>query len=477
VFKKLDKLILRSFIGPFVATFFITMFVLVMQFFWKYIDDLVGKGLDAGSILRLTGYVTINTMTLAMPLAVLISSIMTFGNLGETYELVAIKSAGIPLLRFMQPLMITTSFLVISSFILANYVIPVTNLKFYTMLWDIRVAKPAFDIKEGIFYDKLDRYAIKVGKKDKDGNGIHDVIIYHNDYKLQDNIITAESGRMSITPDKKFMEFDLKNGWRYEERGGYNTRETDYIRIRFQEYKKAFDLSSFGLGKTSDSAFKDQGVMLNVAQLNRFSDSISTMLKKGMPERFRREVTGYLSSGKLLDSGWVDNKLKFPDSVTSYFQQLPDSAITTTYGRFVDKSNMIKSSLDLINEEYIAKVAQKRKYLVEWHKKFALAFACMVLFMIGAPLGSIIRKGGLGMPLVVAVIFFLIFHLLNMFGQKWGENGTLSPMGGMWFSTMILVPIGFFLTYKAMRDSQLFNQESYYRAFRKVKKIVSRPEA
>lgn len=476
MFKKLDKLILRSFIGPFVATFFITMFVLVMQFFWKYIDDLVGKGLDAGSILRLTGYVTVSTMTLALPLAVLISSIMTFGNLGETYELVAIKSAGIPLLRFMQPLIITTMFLVITSFVLANYVIPVTNLKFFTMLWDIRVAKPAFDIKEGIFYDKLERYAIKVGRKDKDGNGIYDVVIYHNDYKLQDNIITAEKGKMSITPDKKFMEFHLQNGWRYEERGGYNTKETDYIRIRFQEYKKAFDLSGFGLGKTPDSAFKDQGMMLNVNQLNRYSDSISRMLSKGMPERFRREVTGYLSMGMLLDSGWVNSKVNIPDSVSTYFQQVPDSAVTTTYGRFVDKTNMIKSSLDLINEEFSAKVTQKRKYLVEWHKKFALAFACMVLFMIGAPLGSIIRKGGLGMPLVVAVIFFLIFHLLNMFGQKWGENGTFSPWAGMWFSTMILVPIGIFLTYKAMHDSQLFNQEFYYRFFRKVKKLI-RPEA
>jgi lipopolysaccharide export system permease protein len=165
VFKKLDKLILRSFIGPFVATFFITMFVLVMQFFWKYIDDLVGKGLDVFSILRLTGYVTVSTITLALPLAVLISSIMTFGNLGETYELVAIKSAGIPLLRFMQPLILTTAVICTISFLLANYVIPVANLKFVTMLWDIRVAKPAFDIKEGIFYDKLPNYAHQGGQE------------------------------------------------------------------------------------------------------------------------------------------------------------------------------------------------------------------------------------------------------------------------------------------------------------------------
>ncbi len=477
MFKKLDKLILRSFIGPFVATFFITMFVLVMQFFWKYIDDLVGKGLEATSILRLTGYVTVSTITLALPLAVLISSIMTFGNLGETYELVAIKSAGIPLLRFMQPLIFTTLLLCGISFALANYVIPVANLKFVTMLWDIRVAKPAFDIKEGIFYDKLPNYAIKVGRKDKDGNGIYDVIIYQNDYRLQDNIIIAEKGRMSISDDKKFMEFHLQNGWRYEERGGYNTKETDYIRIRFKEYKKAFDLSSFGMGKTPDSAFKDQGMMLNTTQLSRYSDSISKSISKGMPERFRREVTGYLSSGKLLDSGWTDARVNMPDSIRSYYQQLPDSAVTTTYSRFVDKTNLMKSSIDLINEEYNSKLTQNRKYLVEWHKKFALAFACMVLFMIGAPLGSIIRKGGLGMPLVVAVIFFLIFHLLNMFGQKWGENGTMSPMTGMWFSTMILIPIGLFLTYKAMHDSQLFNQEFYYRTFRRIKKLVNRHDA
>ncbi|MFN5936710.1 MAG: LptF/LptG family permease, partial [Sphingobacteriales bacterium] len=178
MFKKLDKLIVKAFLGPFVATFFITLFVLVMQFFWKYIDDLVGKGLDFISIVQLTGYVSATMITLALPLAVLISSIMTFGNLGETFELVAIKSAGIPLLRFMRPLIIISAFISITSFLLSNYVIPVANLKFYTMLYDIRVAKPAFDLKAGIFYNKLPNYAIKVGKKEKDGNGIYDVIIY-----------------------------------------------------------------------------------------------------------------------------------------------------------------------------------------------------------------------------------------------------------------------------------------------------------
>ncbi|MFN5648507.1 MAG: LptF/LptG family permease, partial [Sphingobacteriales bacterium] len=299
--KKLDKLILKAFTGPFVATFFVLLFVLVMQFFWKYIDDLVGKGLDFLTVLELTGYVTINTVPLALPLAVLISSIMTFGNLGETYELVAIKSSGIPLLRFMRPLMVVSAIICLFAFFLANYMVPRANLKFYTMLYDIRVAKPAFDIKEGIFYDKLPNYAIKVGKKDKDGTGIYDVIIYENDYKMQDNIITAEKGKMSISPDKKFLEFYLENGWRYVERGPYNSVQTDYMRIGFSSYKKVFDLSSFKVMKTPDSLFKNNWMMLNVFQLSKASDSIKKDIRTTIPERVSREVLNYLGSGTYLD--------------------------------------------------------------------------------------------------------------------------------------------------------------------------------
>lgn len=467
--KKLDKLILKAFTGPFVATFFILLFVLVMQFFWKYIDDLVGKGLDFLTVLELTGYVTINTVPLALPLAVLISSIMTFGNLGETYELVAIKSSGIPLLRFMRPLMVVSAIICLFAFFLANYMVPRANLKFYTMLYDIRVAKPAFDIKEGIFYDKLPNYAIKVGKKDKDGTGIYDVIIYENDYKMQDNIITAEKGKMSISPDKKFLEFYLENGWRYVERGPYNSVQTDYMRIGFSSYKKVFDLSSFKVMKTPDSLFKNNWMMLNVFQLNKASDSIKKDIRTTIPQRVSREVLNYLGSGTYLDSGWASGKVSMAANIKSYRDILPDSALTTTYSRLNEKSSLMKSGLDIIMED----LKKRREVLwanqVEWHKKFTLSLACLVLFMIGAPLGSIIRKGGLGMPLVIAVIFFLIFHLLNMFGEKLAKKGGLTPFEGVWLSTFVLVPVGIFLTYKAMHDSQLFNQEYYYRFFRKVK--------
>ena len=214
--KKLDKLIIKAFIGPFIVTFFITLFVLVLQFFWKYIDDLVGKGLDFFTIIRLTSYVTATAVPLALPLAVLISSIMTFGKLGESFETVAIKSAGIPLLRFMRPLFIISFLISIVAFLFSNYIIPVAQLKFQTLLYDITVAKPAFNLKEGVFFREFDGYAIKVGKKDKDNTTIHNIIIFERNYSLQDNIIVAEHGKMSISADKKFLEFYLENGWRNE---------------------------------------------------------------------------------------------------------------------------------------------------------------------------------------------------------------------------------------------------------------------
>ena len=218
--KKLDKLIIGAFIGPFIATFFITFFVLVLQFFWLYIDDIVGKGLDMLTIGRFILYVSATLVPLALPLAVLLSSIMTFGNLGETFELVAIKSAGIPLLRFMRPLFITSLFICGIAFLFNNYIIPVAQLKMQTLKYDIIVSKPAFDIKEGVFYDKIDGYIIKIGKKEKDGSTIHDILIYQHNYNLlQDNSIVAQSGKMTISPDKKFLEFNLKNGWNYQEKG------------------------------------------------------------------------------------------------------------------------------------------------------------------------------------------------------------------------------------------------------------------
>lgn len=474
--KKLDRLILKAFIGPFIATFFITLFVLVMQFFWKYIDDLVGKGLGLFDIFKLTAYVSTTVIPYSLPISILISSIMTFGNLGESFELVAIKSSGISLLRFMRPVLIVSIITSIIAFLISNYVMPVANLKFATMLYDIRVAKPAFDIKEGIFYDKIPGYSIKVGKKEKDGNSISNVIIYENQFSLQDNIIIAEKGKMHISDDKKFLEFDLENGWRYQEKGPYNTIATDFYRLGFKKYKKVFDLSTFNMMKTPDSLFKGSYDMLNIQQLHHASDSIENILNEIRNNRVQKELNTYFISSKIFLRGGerVKTLKKIPIKATTYGNTLPDSALTMAYSKAADKINLVKNTLDLIAYDDKQKSYDNRMYNVAWHKKFAFSFACIVLFLIGAPLGSIIRKGGLGMPLVVAVIFFLIFHLLNMFGEKFVRQEFLDPFWGIWLSCLVLLPIGLFLVYKAMNDSQLFNNEFYFRLFRNIQSITQK---
>ena len=470
--KKLDILIIRAFAGPFLATFLISLFVLVMQFFWLYIDDLVGKGLDFGTLSYLTGLVAITWVPLALPLALLLSSIMTFGNLGETFEIVAIKAAGIPLLRFMRPLLIVTVFISAIAFLFANNIIPVAQLKLAAIKYDIIIAKPAFDIKEGVFYNKINGYVIKIGKKEKDDSTIRNVIIYEKNYALQDNLLLAENGTMRVTPDKKFMEFTLHNGIRYEEKGPRQTLATDFTQTSFKEYKKVFDLSSFEINKTNDSAFIYDPKMLSVRQLNTTIDSLENK-EKYYENRARIEVAPYLPFAKYADSAWKPLDKDTLKKYASIHQFLPDSQRHYVYERSLSQLGTAGGNINLLNDDLNQKEESLRLHEIEWHRKFTLSVACIVLFLIGAPLGSIIRKGGLGTPLVFAIVFFVVFHLLNTFGEKFSKEGVVPPLEGMWLSTLVLIPIGAFLTFKAMRDSQLFNREFYFRTFKQVKIFLS----
>jgi lipopolysaccharide export system permease protein len=468
VIKKLDKLIIGAFIGPFIATFFITVFVLVLQFFWLYIDDIVGKGLDLFTIGTFILYVCATLVPLALPLAVLLSSIMTFGNLGETFELVAIKSAGIPLLRFMRPLFICSLFICGIAFMFNNYIIPVAQLKMQTLKFDIIVSKPAFDIKEGVFYDKIDGYIIKIGKKEKDGSSIHDILIYQHNYNLlQDNAIVAQSGKMTISPDKKFLEFNLKNGWDYQEKGPRNSMHTQLIRMGFEEYKKVFDLSSFKLTKTDDSAFKNNYQMLNMRQLSTTIDSLENTTSAYRIQS-RNLLTSHLHILSYLDSPW---KAQLPKGFKkdSFAQVLPDSALHNVLQATYSTITTIQINLENSALTYENDRKNLRMHLMTWHEKITMSIACLVLFMIGAPLGSIIRKGGIGLPLIFAVIFFVIFFLLNNFGRKFVKEDLMQPVSGMWMATFVLLPVGIFLTYKAMADSQLLNKEFYYRVLKKFR--------
>ena len=472
--KKLDKLIIGAFIGPFIATFFITLFVLVLQFFWLYIDDIVGKGLDMLTIGRFILYVSATLVPLALPLAVLLSSIMTFGNLGETFELVAIKSAGIPLLRFMRPLFITSLIICGIAFLFNNYFIPVAELKMQTLKYDIIVSKPAFDIKEGVFYDKIDGYIIKIGRKEKDGSTIHDILIYQHNYSLlQDNAIVAQSGKMTISPDKKFLEFNLKKGWDYQEKGPHNSLNTQVIRMGFEEYKKVFDLSSFKLNKTDDSTFKNNYQMLNMRQLSTTIDSLEKT-NASYQKQSRTLMNAQIHILSYLDSPWKSSP---PVTKTDSFVQLiPDSLVHGILEKTYSTINSIKSSADIAVLSYQNDRKNLRMHLMAWHEKITMSIACLVLFMIGAPLGSIIRKGGIGLPLIFAVIFFVVFFLLNNFGRKFVQEDVMQPFSGMWMATFVLLPIGIFLTYKAMSDSQLFNREFYFRILRNFRNRNHKPK-
>src|SRR6266496_3362431 len=458
--KKLDILIIKAFIGPFIATFFITLLVLVMQFFWLWIDDFVGKGLSTGIILEFTWYKLATLVPLALPLAVLLSSLMTFGNLGESFELVAIKSAGISLLRFMRPLFIVSLFLCFLAFLFANYVMPVAVLKSKTLLGDIYITKPAFELKEGIFYNKIEGFAIKVGKKENDSI-IHDVIIYERGGTLQDNFIIAKSGVMRVTDNRRYLEMNLKDGWRYQERGDRYSN-SDFIRLGFKEYTKQFDLSSLQFRKTSDSLYQNNQQMRNMQQLDKAIDSLKKEVVK-LKRRTRKETLTYFQFVPYLDSGWEKNDtIKFK-TVKKFDELLPDSLRSFVNEKAYNKAASSKSVNDILVAEYEGKKKDLRLHQIEWHRKISLSLACLVLFLIGAPLGSIIRKGGLGTPMIFAIIFFMVFYFSSTTGEKFVKENTLSVFTGMWLATLILVPIGVFLIIRQLEVPRFFNKEFYFR--------------
>ncbi|MCR6722011.1 MAG: LptF/LptG family permease, partial [Chitinophagaceae bacterium] len=346
MFRKLDKLIIKAFIGPFIATFFITLLVLVMQFFWLYIDDFVGKGLGADIVLRFIWYQSAVLVPLALPLSILLSSLMTFGNLGETFELVAIKSSGISLLRFMRPLFFITVLVSTCAFLFSNYVIPVAWLKSRSMLGEIVHAKPAFDLKEGVFYDKIGGFVIRIGKKEANDSVIRDVIVYEQANQIQDNFIIAKSGVMRVTPDKRYLEFNLFDGWYYQEKGANNyytaAENTDYVRLGFKEYTKQFDLSSFQINFGDDSSKTHNERIFSMRQLNKAIDSLARDNGRLRELAFTSPYTG-LQFNKLLDSVPPAHMLRTiteKDTIAWRKKQHSDSlfAVATTFDQLLPDS-------------------------------------------------------------------------------------------------------------------------------------------
>lgn len=473
MFKKLDKLVIKAFIGPFIAVFFVTLLVLIMQFFWLWIDEFVGKGLSTGVIFEFIWYQSAVLVPLALPLAVLLSSLMTFGNLGESMELVAVKSSGISLLRFMRPLFLVSLLICGIAFLFSNFIIPVAVLRSQTLLADIVYSKPSFDIKEGVFYDKIVGFSIKIGRKEADSI-VHDVIIYEKgSSNLQDNFIIAKSGIMRTTGNKRFLEFNLKDGWRYQEKGDRYNKNTEFIRIGFKEYSKQFDLSNLGMKKrTSDSVNRSNHRMQSMRQLEKAIDSIQREVNN-YPQKVKKDVFSVFTFARYMDSGYVKPALQ-KDTIKKFEQLIPDSNLFAVDQKASSLVSSVTLNSEIANTEYRVKQRDLRLHKIEWHKKITLSLACLVLFLIGAPLGSIIRKGGLGTPLVIAILLFMFFFFFNTSGEKYAKENVMTAFGGMWMATIFLLPIGIFLTYKAMRDSNLMNKEFYFRSWRKIKTLIKR---
>lgn len=476
--KKLDFLIVRSFTGPFIVTFFVALFVLVMQFFWLYMDELIGKGVNAWTILQLLIFMSTTLVPLALPLSILLASIMTFGNMGENFELVAIKSSGISFLRFMSPLLVFIIFISGLAFVFSNNVIPVANLKAFSLLYDVRNAKPTMNIKEDKFSSDIPGFSIRVGHKDPDGNTIRDIIIYdHSDNLGNNKIILAKEGEMTSSPDKQSLVFKLRDGWRYEE--GYTRGVNDFTqtRMHFDKWDKVFDLTALRFTRTNEDLFKTSNQMLNVSQLSEQMDSIKRTVKKSIGS-----VNSYLApyilfnnkskeSDQLL-AGIKNNKIALIKYDTSFLQHIPDSNRSAALTTALNNVRNFKGSMDITSYDKKLQLDNYLKLDVEWHRKYALSFACILLFLIGAPLGAIIRKGGLGMPLVIAVIFFMVFHILNITGEKLVKSETVIPWIGMWLSTIIMLPLAAWLVTSARNDSQIFTKEWYVRMWRLIVKIV-----
>lgn len=470
--KKLHSLVLRTYIGPFVMTFFIALFILLMQFLWKYIDDLVGKGLEWYIIAELIFYASATFVPLALPLAILLSSIMTLGSLGENYELVALKSAGISLTRIMWPLVVVSVVLVFAAFYFSNNVLPVANLKFGSLLYDVRQQRPAFNIVEGVYYKGIDNFVIKVEQKEDDGNVLRNIKIYdHTDRRGNVNITLAEWGNMSLTEDKQFLILTLHNGSNYQDMQPEDSRDRsrEFQRTYFDKQVRKFDLSGFDLARTDEDLFRSNFRMLNISQLVHFEDSIKTTISSREDE-FLKNTMSRLYFYQTLDSAdraglhLCEDAVEpdvFHEKDAGYQRLIIDQAMGTV--------RQLKESGQLSHEEFRQRRRSLARYEIEFHRKFTLSFACFVLFMIGAPLGAIIRKGGFGLPVVVSVLFFVLFHVMSMTGEKFAREGVLEAWQGMWIANAFLLPIAVLLTLKASTDSTVLDMDSYLARLSKIK--------
>ena len=469
--KKLYRLILKSFLGTFAFTFFVVIFVLLMQFLWVYVDDLVGKGLSLNILAELFFYASLSFVPMALPLAILLASIMCFGDLGEHYELVAMKASGISIWRVMRPLLILSVMLSGMAFVFSNSINPVAVLKFKTLLFDVRKQKLAFDIKEGVFYKDIENYVIYVEKKGEDGSTIYGVKIYdHTDREGENKIMVADSGKMALSPNQRFIIFSLFNGHNYvEDNSSKETYKTHrpFERMSFREEQIKFSLESFDLTRSNEEIYKGYQAIMNIHQLNTALDSLEQRYdgrQEFFSEGFRKRLNNYENLRTENGERETENApLEWPLA-----DHLDKESRSSVLDAATNAARNAKENVSFNKQDLNAQQLNIKRHKKEWHKKFTLSFACLIFFFIGAPLGTIIRKGGLGLPVVISVLFFVIYYIVSTVSERMAEYGDLNMFLGVWLSSLLLFPVGLFLTFKATSDSSLLDGDSWKKYFQQL---------
>ena len=470
IIRKIDIYLLRNFLGLFLATFFIAIFILLMQFMWMHVNDLVGKGIEISVLAEFFIYATASVVPLALPLAILLSSLISFGNLAEKFELTAMKAAGISLFRVMRPLALAVMLLSAGAFFFSNNILPRSQMKLWALIFSLRQKSPELEIPIGEFYDQISGYHIFVRSKTSRGELINIMIYDYSDGFENAKVMVADKGRLAASADKRYLILDLQQGESFEnlnqqqQRSTGTTKNIPYRRETFSHKRILIDFAT-DFNRYDESVLQDQHVSKNVTKLNESIDSMRVVANARCKEQsdrlladryFGREngpnavlpvqLTPEERAEYNLDSLWARTDIQKINQILTIAEER-----ASTYGDQIEYNAIMLDDA----ERYI------RKHQIELYRKFTLAFACLIFFFIGAPLGAIIRKGGLGAPVVISVVMFIVYYIIDNTGYKMAREALWPCWAGMWLSSFVLLPIGIFLTYKAATDSPLFNPEAW----------------
>lgn len=456
--KKLDELIFKYFLPTFVITFFISLFVIVCQFLYVWMDEIVGKGLDWPTIFEFLFFLVSYKIPMALPLAVLLASLMTYGNLGEQYELVVIRSSGISLFKAMKGNLIFMLIICLAAFLISNYYLPYSALKVRVLLHDIRDKAPTFGLEEKAFYKEIDGFTIRINKKNKDNKKVEDILIYdHRSGRGNSNVLRASSGEFKNIDGGKMMIFELENGAQYEEvikKQKKKDRTYEHSIIKFETWQKSFDMSSFAFEKSNENFFKNSHSMLNIGQLNHAIDSIKKRPKREFKRLAKSTNNYFLHRSLVYDTSNLFEPSK-NDSLNSFISQFGLHKQSRIVNKAIGTARNIRSTSKFYKDRLRSISKTVRLHQIEWHRKFTLSISCLVFFLIGAPFGAFIRKGGFGWPFVFTIIMYIVFHVVSMIGEKTAKAGTLSPVLGMWLPVLIFLPLGFYLTYRVTLEKKI----------------------